>query len=431
MTESGSKGKAVIQLTLDSIENNDIDTLSDVLTSLPYGQLDEQHYYSLLIRLLEKAAENDRDTAALLILDSFVKNDPVRDNGDGDVYRLPLFTSLFLRRSVSRDLLDFLVRINNNYSLVDHLFAIISYDEPPQVQDACYRLVNAYGDTTYNSYKELLDIAKQKENITLESFILDRMKVLAAFAPKPSWVKNFKMFQPGVTITSGDEADELSTGEIPDEDSLTIPEQEIYVYSLPDVNDAVKELTAGLESLGITTKDVMKSRELLARTYAIATVEEKYELLNPIRKSKARQNLEPDKRLFRILGPCNPQLDADLDLDHVCYRFGGCRMFTCVEFEHWDDFDPDIELGEPDWFTGNCDWCTLKIPNRYYAVRRPLSRGGWQGCYCSITCLKEEVDETYSNDILGTELVKIVELQLNSYGIQDRKVTEPVEEEST
>ena len=98
-------------------------------------------------------------------------------------------------------------------------------------------------------------------------------------------------------------------------------------------------------------------------------------------------------------------------------------MFTCVDFEYWDNEDPDAEIGEPDWFTGVCDWCTAKIRNRYYAVRRPLLKGGWEGCYCSIGCLKEEIDQTYSSqDIMAMHLVQVLEEQLKKYGIYDRKI---------
>jgi hypothetical protein len=49
------------------------------------------------------------------------------------------------------------------------------------------------------------------------------------------------------------------------------------------------------------------------------------------------KEVENDRILFNFLGPANP-IFGPLDPDSDCCRYGGCRMFTCIDLENEDEF---------------------------------------------------------------------------------------------
>jgi hypothetical protein len=135
-----------------------------------------------------------------------------------------------------------------------------------------------------------------------------------------------------------------------------------------------------------------------------------------------RRDLINEKELFRVLGPCNPVIDVDLSSNTPCCRYGGCRMFTCNEFEteyRGEEIDIMLEgdiLPYIDWYTGYCSYCLKKIQNRFCAVRQPLVGGGWRGCYCSWNCVeRNELD----NNELMVALIEGYIGQLLELGIYD------------
>jgi len=119
----------------------------------------------------------------------------------------------------------------------------------------------------------------------------------------------------------------------------------------------------------------------------------------PVRYQATREELEEERRLFRLFGPKNPYISLNADLsDGKCATSidGDCRFFTCND---WETPDPDGEADDLDlayynlpdkgidWFTGVCQTCSMPIRERWQAARCPLPEGGWQGCFCSFTCI--------------------------------------------
>jgi hypothetical protein len=97
-------------------------------------------------------------------------------------------------------------------------------------------------------------------------------------------------------------------------------------------------------------------------------------------------------------------------------------MFLCTEFEHrgnegyeFDNFVIDEHIFVGDWFKESCDVCLRKIAKRWHSVRRPLLHGGWQGCYCSIKCVKEQANNSHV-----ISMINKMEDQLINIGIRDR-----------
>ena len=131
--------------------------------------------------------------------------------------------------------------------------------------------------------------------------------------------------------------------------------------------------------------------------------------------------------LHRILGPAHPTAGARFNEEDVspCARHGGCRMFTCVEFENYDEFgvvdeDSEGQISDSlDWYVGSCDNCFLKIQHRHWAVRKPLMYGGWKGCFCSWKCVAETITDPKDDLIIG--MAGYMDAQMNVCGIQDRR----------
>ena len=114
----------------------------------------------------------------------------------------------------------------------------------------------------------------------------------------------------------------------------------------------------------------------------------------------------------------------EFDNDEETNTYGGCRMFTCMHFEtDENDETPD------DWFTGVCDQCMINIPNKIYAVRRPLYGGGWVGCFHSWDCVQDylvrgadpdDVEMVKRNEREG-QIVEEMRALITVIGIQDRE----------
>jgi hypothetical protein len=139
---------------------------------------------------------------------------------------------------------------------------------------------------------------------------------------------------------------------------------------------------------------------------------ERYATLQPLHKNMEVMSLYEDKELQRIHGPANPLIGADLTIDDECSTYGGCRMLLCTCFEEDEEYE---EERASDWYTGMCDGCDRSIAKRWYAVRFPLSGGGWKGCYCSTRCMRSQADT-----LLGTLLINNLDAQLIETGVYDR-----------
>lgn len=90
------------------------------------------------------------------------------------------------------------------------------------------------------------------------------------------------------------------------------------------------------------------------------------------------ERIQKSISLFRTFGPVHISYNDTLKEWDDCSNYGGCRMFLCQCAENDEGID--------DWFLGHCDVCLRIIPDRRWAIRRPLSQGSWEGCHCSEAC---------------------------------------------
>lgn len=413
----------LIKLVLDSISNNNIEELTSLIQRMPLEKLDQSHSDNLLQILLSQATLLNRGEAAKVIMNRFIETNANEEN-------LPLFTYMFTNLSFSDDILKFLAPLYPEITFSEHMTNIIAFDEDPIIPRACNRLILIYGEQSNYTYKLLYDVAEENENNQMMDYLSFKIQETADYAPVPEWIKNFVVWleptpegtieePPGkIVAIARDREAPPSSETIPYDDEIILPEPEPVSFDLPSTEEAVNLLTDGLEFLGISTEDIEEAKQVLRTQLTIATAEEKYLILRPIMENQARKDLSSDALLFRILGPANPPLDADLTTDDPKLKYGGCRMFTCNHIDQVDPEDDTIDE-DADWFTGNCDYCNLKIANYCHAIRRPLSHGHFTGCYCSFDCLKNDFNETAPN-IAETAMIDRIQGQLNEYGIQNR-----------
>lgn len=198
-------------------------------------------------------------------------------------------------------------------------------------------------------------------------------------------------------------------------DVETLLEQE---YSRkPTFSELSSKAIANLMTEGLEEDDPSREeiRNQILDAVSLMTPQQKYEYTYDARLLKQRLGLRTDIRLFRLLGPVHPLMDANTDQ----MKYGGARMFTCRTY-HEDDFG-----NYNDWFTGNCGWCFKKIRRRRHAVRMPLPMGGWRGCYCDWSCVDDHLIDIETNGDGNTDVLTITGLiqrfmeQLIQIGIQD------------
>jgi hypothetical protein len=106
-------------------------------------------------------------------------------------------------------------------------------------------------------------------------------------------------------------------------------------------------------------------------------------------------------------------------------KYGGSRMLTSTEFDYDDDTDEYIE-----WFNNYCVQCNNKILRKCHSVRKPMTEGGWIGCYCSWKCSKESVIEGDKTEIGVYQLIEYYEEKCKKIGILDYN-TDREEKEKT
>jgi len=185
---------------------------------------------------------------------------------------------------------------------------------------------------------------------------------------------------------------------------------------LPSVYEAVNLLWEDLQKLNIemeTFEEKQKVKDHLICEYAISTTIEKIQMLSHLKEIPMFNDIP----LFREFGPVNCIYSrSEYDPDHICSKYGGCRMFLCTEFEEVNEDllneESDVEV---QWFYGYCDNCNKSISQKHFALRLPLLHGGWKGCYCSFRCLEGDVEDENTATIVGR-----MKEQLQTIGIRDR-----------
>jgi hypothetical protein len=337
---------------------------------------------------------------------------------------VPVLTYLFTLRSINTSTLGFLRKVYPDRKYEEYMMDLIDYDGSPDVVDACQRLIDpqVFGEQPHSVYEFLYDLTTDQQeeegfpNLAVRNFLRLKVEETAPALPAPTWVKDFGWLE--------------REGRLPYEDELEVPDMAATLFPIPPAEEVVDILTAGLDKLGISTEEIEANRDALVRRLTVATNSEKIALLKPIWGGQAAYDRGADDTLFRIYGPANPIYNLDLNPDYSlqdspCHQHGGCRMFTCFEFENYDDdigfideeVDDHLDSNPIVWFRGACDYCHAKIANKVYAVRKPQPQGGWKGCYCSWEHVKADIN---SPEPATIPIINHIEETMLAIGIQDR-----------
>lgn len=409
------------------VASSDYEAVSTTLqTKLPLEQLEDEFYHSLLNHLLRVASSVSDWRMAKLVYEIF-------EEANEQQQTFPLFAEMFTLYDVSQpadesersdvpepgpytdELLEIMIRhvLRGEYSAFELLSSLVEQDPTPGVLLAARRVIDLFSSieegVARERYAALFKKARQAENVPMATFFSDRLQEVSLYAPKP-----------GYSLAAPDHS-------VPYEDEVPLPEPiPLGKIMEIDLERAVEVLTDGLRQDGVDLDQVDRSKEALRAQLQLSNAAEREALLGPALKSLgvelSIEAARPEKldEIFRVVGPINALYGSDLaDRENICCRYGGCTMFYCQQFEIADEDDLDVE-GDVDWFRGACDYCDLRIEERWHACRRPLIHGGWKGCFCSWRCVRLFVDDA-EPDLAVTSMIARVSAQLDVVGVLDRR----------
>lgn len=397
-----SKELNVIGIAVESIKNDNLNELDNALRIMPIEKLKDPAQ-NLFVTFLSLCAGYNRPQALSMVLDRWKVVYP-----DNDV--LPIMTRLFLIVTLNNSALAYIVLSNPEYTYVELMDDLINFDSSQEVSVACARAEKIFGQQSHHTYKILRNNAREIGNYVVEEYMVDKISETAPFAPIPEYIKNhlanyYPQYKDKLPTES--ELDQLAEKQSETVENITLPSDD----------EAVEMLTEGLSRYGISIEEIDDAKEIIREE--ISDPKKKKELLLPLLKNQNEQSLDSDRVLFWIYGPSNPLLDQDLTIDAPSYNFGGARLQLCDLFDYDEEYDYVVE-----WFTGSCKQCLMRIREKWHAVRKPRSMGGWEHCYCSWKCVKEDFEERENfeeeEDLLTERIIEAFEKKTKEVGIQDR-----------
>lgn len=421
----GAKG--ILEIIRESIETGDEDELREILDSILFNEIKFEDAVELTIGLLNMCTDVDESDLAKIIYDTHELFYPLNTE-------IEFITYLILHKRTTVRLLSFLLHdVIPNYNLSEIVYQLCFLKEKDSSEmavavDKCWQIFEIPNADDLN---KLYDYTS-KVNVTVGLAISRKLRKENNYAAVPTW-----MITPKI---------------LPRESNVKIPTFENLELNLPSsqmvIDKMISEMDEELkrqiscpdEGSETEAEDIADIRNILLMKYNALSLNDKYEVAKDFVSKRNMLALQYDLHLFIALGPSAPLADSRLeDLTPTVsggtvissgpqIDYGGARMFTFNNF----DVDPYIEDDEtyPDgvpknlvnWFVGYCQQCYLRIRRKYHAVRVPMIFGGWQGCFCSWKCVRDNIVETENRtsiDIM-TRLTNIYEDQINTYKILDR-----------
>lgn len=395
LVETNDSTKQLFFQALKSIDINDIETLKSILVQLPVDKLGAEDSSKLLNILLDQCRNNrSRKIFVEAIFNEYI----------GRVYStvedLEFLSSLYFDHSISVDNLSYLSTMFTDDTFFSIAEDLSQYDLGDRTTEACYRLDQVFPKQSEQTYRTLIELCYNINNFSMYNFFMGCLKEVTDYSPIPEWVDSTLIF------TAAQVEDIIKSKR----KVINIKANDETVRRIVDliVNHAKESPYLSVQ------KDLGELRDEIQTYFDSLTQERKDLIIKDKYNELSNYELQNDVELFRLLGPANPPINSKSDE----LELGGARMF---EDGSWD-YDEDDQLVH--WFNGNCDFCGNKIRKECHAIRRPMMTGGWKGCFCSISCLKNDLkkDECTSGepDLITRNLVDVTIERLKQFGIQDR-----------
>lgn len=267
---------------------------------------------------------------------------------------------------------------------------------------------------TKETYIVLYEEALRRHSTTV-SFFEERAKDFVTPAEIPFWVGDLRA---GRETLPNDPVWLRPGPSLPTEDQILDYVPPPLKPANRSLDDIVELAISGLASNGFSLIERDSARDDL-KSILVTNPSAAQTLLGDDLLSADREQLAQDADLLRLFGPVNPLVGTDLSSEHICARYGGCRMLTCQCFFNEDLFDEDLSDADNDWFTGQCDVCHQRIRERHHALRLPGKKGGWLSACCTWAHLRDLAQESVDSFLL-LKMIDEMEQLVTTIGIQDR-----------
>jgi hypothetical protein len=458
---------SLVRRLFDAFQTGDSGALKSLLDEVDIENFDTAKNKKFFVSLMNQTFKSPLGVdAAKIIMKRWHQS-------DADALTLPTPAYFMMQTDIDIKILQRMLEALDEWDYVNFVYEYLLWDSSPEVELALKHLDTLYGTQSQAVYQALLDQidVQFKEqgtyNHIVKTYLVDKIQVVSDYAPRPEWIVNLygdflpdeedPTLQPKSVLKildvlpSSEKAANLiletfqynpkvqaliqqfqneEPEDIEDENEALLKPLVFHDLPILFLEPSVLETPASEEACPLLTSDQLKTlqkhegeiREALTITYNNATVQGKLDMLGGLAPKIDQDRIQNDETLFRLLGPSNPILGQVLSQDDLETKPYGCRMLTCTDFDNEDEFgDLDEDDQNVEWFAGTCEVCHLKIAKKIYALRRPLTFGGWKGTFCSFECLRKAVP---LNDVHNHFIIDLVENQLKDVGIQNRIVAE-------
>jgi hypothetical protein len=397
--------------SLDKIYQNieffNKDALINDLNDLNIFILSNNESETLITKLLQYSFKNINIDSVRVIIQIF-------DNERVKVDILPALTNLFLNQYIETNILIFVLACFPEKTAFNYLLDLVNMSNDIEAVYVARKICDIYNDISSDDWFQLVELTENFEdeeypNLELRQFFIENAThsidgTKCHILPVDEIIIDDIKYK---TLTN------------PKRDNLpnaTHPVESGFTPILPKVVDVVEIMFENMMMFLSYkhTKDVEVIKNGLMIQYSMSSFIDKIKMLKSLNNTELNKELKfddidelekLDKELNCSFGVVNTMYYPIEDKNHVCVKYGGCRMFLCSHFEEINHDGVKIDIFDDDdievnWYRCKCDFCDKKILSKNKAIRQPLLYGGWKGCYCSMPCMERHMDKTNQNTIM-------------------------------
>lgn len=408
--------------------------LVDALQAVTVSSLEFDHSTKLLIFLTTYCSKIRSPAAILeLVLQRWCADDNDIDNVIGDLASMisvpnEVLTYVCQTLSLTSTLFGVLETVIENRKGSNIGFAITanrlimafatlstaSRDDPNDLDDATESEVP--GGTWENLLQVAIRTGKPKNGDTYQ-YITEKLGQTSQPVPRPKWVN----------VITGETLQLLKTTSSGPRPSSEIVDR--VVQKIESQIAATQRLSSVSEGETLDSEEPSNLTQMI-EMYVSTSIPEELKLLDDYSnghedddvEEKTNNDSDVTGRPERLWGPVNAMLGRGCSVND-----GPCRMLTCLCRDLDQACDEELtpreagdgtDLDPEQWFTGRCDECQRSLLDISYAIRFPVTNGGWVGCFCSWSCLgKNPPRPVFSEEVTAINRVKAV---IEQFGILDR-----------